>query len=196
MDALTASAIGSALATLVLAVVAFLALRTSNQAIQQTRKEIDLTREDLELTKSALRLAERQADEARLTREADWQPLLVVTGDVRASPPASHTVFVRNVGRGAALNVFAAVSIDGVALQLGFEDKFIAVDGSIAELFAREYGQGAHLLDGVIDTQNQWAIFCEDQFGKRYRFLQGQAVHEEWPVDAPPRPPWTYRADS
>ena len=51
------------------------------------------------------------------------------------------------------------------------------------------YGQAGKLLEDVVEAPNQWAIFCEDQFGKRYRFLQGKAVHDEWPVDAPPRPP-------
>ena len=130
------------------------------------------------LTRRAVTAAEDEVREAQRTREADCRPWLVYGEAHTVEPhPPRYQVRVRNMGRGPALNAFAAYSDDGQRLWFTVDAVNIAVDES-KDLFLPLNADDDVVIADIVDRVAEWTYFCEDQFGLRHRFHGAQ--HDEW----------------
>jgi hypothetical protein len=157
-------------ATIALAVVAALAFAVNIWQAFQTRKTIeaatDATNAATRQAEASERLAaasvrqaeasERLAEEAQRTREIEWQPLL----------DYDRISEISNTGRG---HAYRAVLVfpDGDGLVVT-RPPFLIGATSQSKV---GYAVGVKNPGGVLPDGADWGLFCEDQFGNMYRFL-------------------------
>jgi hypothetical protein len=184
MDALTN-------ATIALAAVAGLALIANAYQAWQTRRavkaELAATEAVVAQTAAVLRQAaasENQAkasqvlaEEAQRNRELDWQPLLrfaFVQGEqVSPSPFVWPQPSLFNDGRGPAYRcVVARKGQDEDGREVVYIGAPVAVGAGQSHAAPNaQKVERTKTPNYVLPIANEWAVYCEDQFGIKYRFL-------------------------
>ena len=188
MDSLS---LATTVATCILAVVAIGALLANVWQARQTKRAVDAAVAETKAvegqTDALLRQAtategqvmasaaqanasQMLAEEARQSRELEWQPLLVFTPETY-----ERRNQLTNTGRGPAYRsvvVFrkgnaSAVSRPPISL------------GANSDIQPPMY-PADRLLSGVLPHGTTWAAYCEDQFGNKYRFLDKGARPDVW----------------
>jgi hypothetical protein len=180
------------IATWVLAVAAICALLANVYQARQTKKAVDTalaetkavesqtaallrqavaTEQQASASQEQARVSQRLAKHAQTSLELEWQPLLVYARIGETDDPRP---LLENNGRGPAYRSVAIV-----------RDRAILRASKPVSLGAGEQHRVPELYNlgnpgGFIPDGAAWGAFCEDQFGSRYRFLEGGTRPEVW----------------
>jgi hypothetical protein len=169
-DALTTATAALVIVTGCLVLVAVAALvvnvvqaratgKAVNAAIHATEAATRQAEASEKLAEASVRQAEaseRLAEEAQRTREIEWQPLL----------DYDRIGSISNTGRGHAYRTVLVVP-DGDGLVVT-RPPFLVGATSQSKV---GYAVGCKDPGGILPDASDWGLFCEDQFGNMYRFL-------------------------
>ena len=164
-------------ATIALAVVAGLAFAVNVWQAFQTRKTIEAAtvatvaagrqaKASEAVAEASVRQAaasEKLAEEAQRNREIEWQPLLNY---------ADNRLW--NTGRGHAYRTVLAIHSGGTGIA-------VTAPVPVGATSSNDLGKWivhAVVSGGVLPDNAVWALFCEDQFDNKYRFLDKGARPE------------------
>jgi hypothetical protein len=170
--------LAATVATCVLAAAAIAAFGANVYQARQTRKAVDAAVAEttaVETQTAALlrqaKATEMLAEEAEGTRKIEWQPLL--NWDHQAGR-------IWNTGRGHAYRVIVADGRNRSELAVS---QSIPVGASSSNAPPATGWLRPHVARTVILPDHaEWGVFCEDQFGNQYRFLDKGARPDVWRV--------------
>jgi hypothetical protein len=165
--------------TIALAVVAALAFAVNVWQAFQSRKTIEAATKATEaatrqatasesVAAASLRQAEaseKLAEEAQRDRELDWQPLLTYSPSNESQDGLNR---ITNQGRGPA---YETCVITRAGDRVTISTPRVSIGGGTSYVVARVHDWENPPVTGALPANAAWALYCEDQFGIKYQFL-------------------------
>jgi hypothetical protein len=135
-------------------------------------RQATATEEQAKASADQAKASQMLAEEAQRTRELEWQPLLVFTPE---TPVLRNQL--TNTGRGPAYRSVVVCRYPGSTVVSRPPISLGANSDIHAPMYPAE-----RLLSGVLPENANWAAYCEEQFGNKYRFLDKGARPDVWRV--------------